>query len=71
MVASTSLNLSKNSLTEKCYFIASSSLKIKYGKSIGMQEKVSIMASLVMPISDLRDRFFYPHHTHMKDIEDI
>ena len=20
-----------------------------------------------MPISDLRDRFFYPHHTHMKD----
>ena len=30
-----------------------------------MQEKVS--ASLVMPISDPRDRFFYPHHTHMKD----
>ena len=24
-------------------------------------------ASLVMPISDPRDRFFYPHHTHMKD----
>ena len=24
-------------------------------------------ASLVMPISDLRDRFFYPHHTPMKD----
>ena len=43
MVASTSLNLSKNSLTEKCYFIASSSLKIKYGKSKGMQEKISIM----------------------------
>ena len=20
-----------------------------------------------MPISDPRDRFFYPHHTHMKD----
>ena len=24
-------------------------------------------ASLVMPISDPRNRFFYPHHTHMKD----
>ena len=24
-------------------------------------------ASLVMPISDPRDRFFYPHHTTMKD----
>ena len=24
-------------------------------------------ASLVMPISDTRDRFFYPHHTPMKD----
>ena len=24
-------------------------------------------ASLVMPISDPRDRFFYPHHTSMKD----
>ena len=24
-------------------------------------------ASLVMPISDPRDRFFYPHHTPMKD----
>ena len=24
-------------------------------------------ASLVMPISDPRDRFFYPHHTHMID----
>ena len=35
--------LSRNSLTEKCYFIASSSLKIKCGKSKGMQEKVSIM----------------------------
>ena len=21
----------------------------------------------MMPISDPRDRFFYPHHTHMKD----
>ena len=47
------------------------------GESKGMQEKVSIMgnchsgslssASLVMPISDPRDRFFYPYHTHMKD----
>ena len=24
-------------------------------------------ASPVMPISDPRDRFFYPHHTSMKD----
>ena len=24
-------------------------------------------ASLVMPISDPRDRFFYPHHTSMKN----
>ena len=24
-------------------------------------------ASLVMPISDPRDRFFYPHHTYMID----
>ena len=24
-------------------------------------------ASLVMPISDPRNRFFYPRHTHMKD----
>ena len=24
-------------------------------------------ACLVMPISDPRDRFFYPHHTSMKD----
>ena len=24
-------------------------------------------ASLGMPISDPRDRFFYPHHTPMKD----
>ena len=39
VVASISLNLSKNSLTQKCYFIASSSLKIKYGKCKGMQEK--------------------------------
>ena len=50
---------------KKCYFIASSSLKIKCGKSKGMQEKVSIMG--VMPISDPRDRFFYLHHTPMKD----
>ena len=45
-------------------------MKIKCGKSKGMQEKLSIMgvssASLVMPISDPRDRFFYPHHTPMK-----
>ena len=30
------------------------------------KKKVSII-SLVMPISDPRDRFFYPHHTLMKD----
>ena len=55
----------------------SSSLKIKCGKSKGMQEKVSIMgvwcavrhhsASHVVPISDPRDRFFYPHLTPMKE----
>ena len=28
---------------KKCYFTASSTFKIKYGKSKGMQEKVSIM----------------------------
>ena len=28
---------------KKCYFIANSSLKIKFGKTKGMQEKVSIM----------------------------
>ena len=25
----------------------------------------------MMPISDPRDRFFYPHHTHMKDTYNI
>ena len=39
-----SLNLSRNSLKEQRYFIASSTLKIKFGKSKGMQEKVSIMS---------------------------
>ena len=67
------------------YLIVSSTLKIKYGKSKVMKEKVSIMgvwcgqknpslgitvrhhsASLVMPISDPHDRFFYPHHIPMK-----
>ena len=43
LVASASLNLSRNSLKEKCYFKASSTLKVKCGKSKGMQEKVSIM----------------------------
>ena len=43
-VASASLNLSRNSLKEQRYFIASSTLKIKFGKSKGMQEKVSIMS---------------------------
>ena len=41
----------------------------------GLDTKVSIMGvssgqknkSLVMPISDPRDRSFYPHHTPMKD----
>ena len=28
-------------------------------------------ASLVMPNSDPRDRFFYPHHTPMKDIYNL
>ena len=35
--------LSRNSSKEKCYFITSFILKIKCGKSKGMQEKVSIM----------------------------
>ena len=43
MVASASLNLSRNSFQEKCYFIASATLKIKCDKPTGMQEKVSIM----------------------------
>ena len=37
------LKLSRNSLTEKCCSIASSFLKIKCGKSKGMQERVSVM----------------------------
>ena len=40
-MASASLNLGRNSLKERVFFIASSSLKIKCGKSQGMQEKVS------------------------------
>ena len=40
---STSLNLSRNSLKEKCYFIARSTLKTECGKSKGVQETVSIM----------------------------
>ena len=28
-------------------------------------------ASLVMPISDPRDRFFYPYHTPMKDTYNV
>ena len=36
-------NLSRNSLREKYYFLASSMLKIKCGKLNSMQEKVSIM----------------------------
>ena len=71
-------NLSRNSL-KKCYFIASSTLKIKCGKSEGMQEKVSIMGvdrrihhsgslfGITRLISDPHDRFFYPHYTPMKD----
>ena len=43
LVASTSLKWSRNSLKEKCYFIASSTLKIKCCKSKGLQEKVYIM----------------------------
>ena len=37
------IKLDQKLFNEKCYFIASSSLKIKCGKSKGMQEKVSIM----------------------------
>ena len=44
LVPSTSLNLSRNSLKEKkCLFIASPTLKIKCGKSKGMQGKLSVM----------------------------
>ena len=63
---------------KKCYFIASSTLKIKCGKSKGMQEKylswvycvdrkICHSGSVFVPISDPRDRFFYPHHTPMQD----
>ena len=45
-VAAASLNLSRNSLKKKCYFIAKSSLKIKCDKPKSMQEKVSIMGVL-------------------------
>ena len=38
----TSLNLSRNSLTEKFYVIANSSLKIKFGKSKGTNARKSI-----------------------------
>ena len=38
------------------------------GKSVTRDHCLaSLSASLVMPISDPRDRFFYPHHTPMKD----
>ena len=37
------IKLEKKLFRKKCYFIASSSLKIKCGKSKGMQENVSIM----------------------------
>ena len=33
----------------------------------GEDRKICHSAGLVMPISDPRDRFFYPHHTLMKD----
>ena len=29
------------------------------------------LASLLIPVSDPRDRFFYPHHTPMKDTYNI
>ena len=32
---------------------------------------ICALASLVMPISDPLDRFFYPHHTPMKDIYNL
>ena len=41
--ASISLNMSRNSLTEKVLLYSKIFLKIKCGKSKGMQERVSIM----------------------------
>ena len=45
--------------------------KKKYlSRVYGMDRKIchlGSLASLVMPISDPRDRLFYPHHTPMKD----
>ena len=44
LVASASFKLSRNSFKErKVLLYASSTLKVKHGKSKGMQEKVSIM----------------------------
>ena len=34
---------------------------------IHKSDEVNAQASLVMPVSDPRDRFLYPHHTSMKD----
>ena len=66
---STSFNLSRNSLKEKVllysmFYIESQKVcKKKYLSWVyGVDRKI-----LVMPISDPRDRFFYPHHTPMQD----
>ena len=83
LVASTSFNFSTNLLKENMLFHTSSSLKIKYGKSkrysrksiyhgcmVWIEKSVTrdhCSASLGKPISDPRDRFFYPHHTPMID----
>ena len=38
-----------------------------YRQSVTRDHCSASLGSLVMPISDPRDRFFYPHHTPMKD----
>ena len=43
--------------------------KIRHSGSLfDITRQASSEASLVMPISDHYDRFFYPHLTHMKDL---
>ena len=79
------LNLSRNSLMEKSATLKIKCGKLKVCKkkylswvygvdrtnpSLGITV-LHHSASLVMPISDRRDRFFYPHHTPMKDTHNL
>ena len=65
LVASVSLNFSRNSLKEKCYLISNSTLRIIYGKAKGMQEKVSIMG-VVVAVALL----YYVHGKHLRSCQD-